>query len=510
MIDIKDFSYIPELPGCYLFKGENGETIYVGKAKNLKKRVSSYFNKNQEGKTEVLVSMIKKIDFIVTKTETEALILENNLIKKYSPRYNINLKDSKRYAYIRLHDDKFPWIEIARKRAPKGTYFGPFTSGSMRKIIMDTISRNFKILARKASPKLRSIMNEEEYASRVSQAKKILQGNVDELTKELTEIMEYNSKIENFEYALIVKNQIEALNILKERQNMEMSSDIDSNIINYKVVNGEVYLIVFNIRKGVLEEKQSHNFKLVPDFLYGFLSQYYSQNQIPKTIILPEEIDESLKEYLEEISGKSVSIIIPKIGQKKELLDLAYKNIDMTFFAGSERLIELKKLINIEVIPRLIECFDISHLGGTGTVASMVSFKNGLPDKPSYRKFKISSENKDSDDYGAMREVIRRRYSGTLSKTMQNPDLIIVDGGLGQLHVAKEELKKLNKKTPIISIAERFEEIYLGNSSEPIRASRKNKGLQLVQMMRDEAHRFALKYQRKIRTREMFNDEGRI
>jgi excinuclease ABC subunit C len=494
--------FLPTNPGCYLFKNSNGSIIYIGKAKNIRKRVSSYFQKKElDAKTTILVSEIDDVDTIVTSTEVEALILENNLIKKYTPKYNLDLKDSHRYAYLQLHNGDFPWVEVIRKREDGGEYYGPFISGKMRKHITDVLQRNFKILTRKPSSKLKKIMDRAGYAVRVEQARKILGGKVDELISELEKKMKESAKKTFYEHALTLRNQIEALKTLKEKQLMELTVMIDINVINYKIVGDEVFLIVFSVRKGVLEEKQSYSFPFYEDFFEDFIIQFYDSAPIPKEIIIPHEVTKSIGKYLSKKKKRLVRVIIPNRGEKKELLDLVSQNIITTFFSGSERMTELKKLLNLEKLPRQIECFDISHLGGTNTVGSMVTFTDGLPNKANYRKFKIYSDA--NDDYLAMREVIERRYGGSLSKKMNNPDLIIVDGGPGQLSSAILSLEKLNIKIPIISLAKKFEEIYTRGRKEPMIVSKKNKGLQLVQAIRDEAHRFAIGYQRLLRKKEI-------
>jgi excinuclease ABC subunit C len=505
MITVSEINYLPESPGCYIFKDINEKILYIGKAKNLKKRVVSYFNKNQEGKTAILVSHIKKIDFVITDTELEALILENNLIKKNIPKYNINLKDSKRYAYIIIHKDTLPWIEIVRLKDEKGEYYGPFVSGTIRKIIVDTLSRNFKILTNKASPILKKTIDVEKYNQRVEQARKILQGKIDELRIELEKKMKENASINNFEYAITLRDQIKALGPLKERQNMELKDLIDSNIINYKLVNGSVYLIVFNINKGILEEKQAYSFEYNQDFFAEFLIRYYDKNPVPRELIIPKKIDASIKEYLETKSKRKLNIIHPEKGSKKDLLELAYKNIDATFFAGSERVLELQKIVGLDKPPKNIECFDVSHLNGTDTVASMVSFKDGLPYKKNYRKFRIKTDCK-NDDYLAMSEVIKRRYSGSLKRKLALPDLILIDGGKGQLNIAIKTLKEIKIKINVISLAKKLEEIYLKDSDYPVSVGNKNKGLQLLQAMRDEAHRFAINYQKILRNKRVLNN----
>jgi excinuclease ABC subunit C len=506
MVKISEISYLPENPGCYMFKSKTGEILYIGKAKNLKKRVSSYFNKALDNKTMLLVSQIESVEVTITQNEVEALILENNLIKKHYPKYNLDLKDSKRYAYILLHEDKLPWVEVVRLREEKGNYFGPFVSGAIRKLIFDIITRTFRILTRKASSQLKKAIDPVAYTERVEQAKKILDGKVDDLIKELSEKMKIHAKTTNYEYALTLRNQVDALKTLKEKQLMELNRSVDANILNYSIVGDDVYLVLFTIRKGILEEKQSFNFIYYENFLNDFLTQYYDSAPIPQELIVPHEVDPALETYLTKKSKRKVSIIIPQKGDKKDLLELARKNIDTTFFAGSERVLALQQILELKRIPRKIECFDISHLGGTNTVASMVTFNNGLPEKSHYRKFKIHTDQ--NDDYLAMKEVIERRYSGSLTKTLDSPDLIVVDGGLGQLNAALESLKKVKKTIPVISLAKRLEEIYTPDKTTPISVDHKNKGLQLLQSIRDEAHRFAISYQKILRTKSTFNKDA--
>lgn len=504
MISTSEINYLPTSPGCYLFKDENGVVLYVGKAKDLKKRVSNYFQKKEhDPKTQLLVSKIKNIDFFIVKTEVEAFLLENNLIKKYYPHFNLDLKDSRRYAYIRVSEDEIPHLEVARTRNEKGEYFGPFVSGSVRKLVMDTVSRNFKILTKKPSPQLKKLMNKEEYNKRVNQVKKILKGRVDELIEELEKSMKENSTKQNYEYAITLRNQIAALQTLKEKQRVEFTKTIDAHIINYEISAGEVHLLLFNIQNGVVEEKQEFVFPESEDFLEEFLIQFYNEQNVPNEIILPVEVNSNLEEYFKKKSGKKVKIIVPKSGEKKELLEFVSKNITATFFAGKERIEELQKALELKNPPHIIECFDISHLGGTNTVASMVSFKDGFANKSNYRKFKIRAE-ANNDDLVAMREAVERRYSGSLSKSMKKPDLIVLDGGPTQLGVAVEVLKKLKLNIPVISLAKEFEEIYLPEKRTPLRLERKHKGLLMLQSIRDEAHRFANAYRKVLKRKELF------
>ncbi len=507
MIKPSEVSSLPSSPGCYLFKDDKGGVLYVGKAKNLKKRVSSYFQKkDHDTKTALLVTKIVNIDFIVTKTEGEALLLENNLIKLHYPKFNLDLKDSRRYAYLRLSEDDLPILEVARIRGEKGEYFGPFTSGAVRRVIMDTITRHFKILYKKPSPALRKLMleNKSDYLARVAKIRKILKGSVDELISELEGEMKKNTDILNYEYALTLRNQIAALRTLKEKQVMEFTKTIDSHAVNFSIVGDEVYLLVFNVRQGIVEEKQEFVFQYYEGFLEEFLLQWYDTAKIPSEILIPSEFEgmDLVSDFLSKKAGHNVKIVVPKSGDKKELLDFVEKNITATFFAGNERTTALKEALGLEKAPRVIECFDISHLAGTNTVASMVTFTDGFADKSNYRKFRIRAPTS-SDDLWAMQEVVKRRYGGSLSLKMRKPDLIVIDGGPTQLSVASGVLKELKLNIPVISLAKQFEEIYFPGKQNPLRLDRKNKGLQLLQAARDEAHRFANAYRKVLKRKEV-------
>ncbi len=506
-MDIKEkISALPLSPGCYLFKDKEGKVIYVGKAKQLRKRVSSYFSKNHGGdvKTWQLVSEIKDMDFISTTTEVEALLLENNLIKKYYPQYNIDLKDAQRYAYIRLvTDTDYPYIEVERSRGGNGEYYGPFVSGFMRKSLIEVLTRTFKILTKKPSPRLKKLIGKEAYLKRVAQARKILKGDVDSLIIELKAERENASRNTYYEYALSVQNRIEALESLKEKQYMEFTRSFDAHIFNYIVSGDTAYLLIFSIRKGILEGKQEYVIAYRTEFLDEFLLRYYDTAPVPDNVIVPHTVDPALQEYLTKLKKRKVSIIVPQKGDKKQLLELVLKNVHDTFFFGRGRLIALKEALYLPKLPLVMECFDISHFGGTNTVASMVSFNEGVPDKENYRKFRIRTA-AGGDDFLAMKEVIKRRYSRLKQQNLPLPDLIIIDGGKGQLSTAQSVLKELELKIPIISIAKRLEEVYTPASSTPISLPKTHKGLQLVQSIRDEAHRFAISYQKVLRRREVF------
>lgn len=527
MIDLRS---IPNKPGCYLFKDSDGHIIYVGKAKDLKKRVSSYFQKKDlDPKTALLVSHIESADFIVTDSEVEALILENNLIKKNRPKYNIDLRDSKRYAYIQLTAEDFPRLLLARRRDEKGKYFGPFVSAEERDYVLSVLIKAFKLRTCKRLPKKSCLrqhiglcsapcvggITKGDYAETVSVVESVLNGKTSEITKSLRSEMEKESNRLNFERAQDIKNQIEAVGYLGERQKMERSREYDEDVLNYLIKKSKVYLILFNVARGILENKQDFEFDYYPDFLEDFVMQYYSENKIPKEIIVPEALDPALAELLGERRGKVVGnrgtnkviMTVPSRGEKKQLLELVAKNIETTFFGSEKKLVDLKEKLNLggldlESLPSVIECFDVSHLSGTSNVASMVQFRNGRPDKSNYRRFKIKGF-MGADDFRSIGEVVRRRYSRLIEEKSQMPDLILIDGGKGQLNAATAELEKLGLKIPTISLAKEFEEIYAPGRVEPIRLSERSDALKLLQEIRDEAHRFAISYNRLLRKKKL-------
>jgi excinuclease ABC subunit C len=516
MIDLMN---IPNNPGCYLFKDKKSNIIYIGKAKNLKKRVKSYFQKTDlDLKTEILVDNIHSLDFIATDNEVEAIILESNLIKKHTPKYNINLKDSKRFAYIQLTADDYPRILVARRPLGKGKFFGPFVSAAARDDIVWLLKKNFQLRTCKRMPKkacLRFHINlclapcikevtKKEYQDVIRKVKMILNGKTGDLAKTLKSEMKKASQMEDFEYALRLRNQISAISWLSEKQNMQRIKRYNEDILNFVVKNDKVYLILFNVYKGILENKQEYEFDYNKNFLDEFLVQYYSENNVPRELILPKKIEDSMVDFLKTKREGAVRITLPKKGDKKRLLDLVKINVKLTFFGDFEKLEDLQKKLKLQDTPSVIECFDVSHLSGTSTVASMVQFKNAKPDKSNYRRFKIRSV-EGIDDFAAIGEVVRRRYK-RLKKEKQNmPDLVIIDGGLGQLNSALNEIEKLELKIPVISIAKKLEAIYTPGLSFPISLDKKSKAQKLIQEIRNEAHRFAISYQKVLRKKEMIS-----
>ncbi len=510
---------LPSNPGCYLFKNTKKQVLYVGKAKNLKKRVKTYYQKNElDAKTQRLIDTSTSLDFFVTENETEALILENTLIKKYLPRYNIRLRDAKTYAFIRLTIDTFPRLMIARKKSGSGIFYGPFVSAQERDYILNFLNKTFRLRTCKKMPKkpcLRSHIKlcdapcinniaPQEYQKRIEKTKLILNGKTKHLLKKLVKEMNQLSQEQNYEKALEIRNQISAIQRLSEHQNMQREIKHDEDILNYVVKDDAVYLMLFNVSKGIVTTKNEYVFEYNPDFYEEFLVQYYSEKPVPPELIIPQGISSPLKDFLQKKSQRKIIITVPLRGSKKQLLDLVKKNIEGVFFAGAIKMEKLGKQLGLHDIPQVIECFDISHLSGTSTVGSMVQFRNGKPDKNNYRRFKIRTVDT-IDDYAAIREIIRRRYTRLKQTNGPYPDLIIIDGGRGQLNGARAELETLGVNIPIISIAKKEEDIYLPNIPIPLRLSSKNKALHAIQEIRDEAHRFAIKYNRLLRKKSMIS-----
>jgi excinuclease ABC subunit C len=305
-----------------------------------------------------------------------------------------------------------------------------------------------------------------------------------------------------FEQALSVREEINAIINLGEHQKMQREKKYNEDIINYQIKDDKVYLMLFNIYKGTLSNKNEFIFDYNPDFFEEFIVQYYSDNPIAKELIIPQKISDSITHFLSDKKKSKVKITIPVKGEKKQLLELVLKNIDIVFFTDLDKVKTLKVRVHLQENPGVIECFDISHLSGTSMVGSMVQFRNGKPDKNNYRRFKIRTI-KEIDDTGAIAEVVRRRYARLKNEDTEMPNLIIIDGGRGQLNYALRELEKLNVKIPIISIAKQFEEIYIPGIMNPFRFSKKDKALQFIQEIRNEAHRFAIKYNRLLRKKEM-------
>lgn len=508
---------LPTSPGCYLFKDKHNTILYIGKAKNIKKRVQTYFQKTDlDIKTKNLVKHINSIECIATDNEYEALVLENTLVKKHQPKYNIRLKDAKSYAFIQITQEQYPRVLLARGKHTRGMYYGPFVSAQQRDYILYFVRKTFHLRTCKKMPKKPCLryqiklcdapcignITQQQYTNNIKFVKQILSGKETQVIHTLEKQMKQASQHQHYEHALNLRNQLLALQHLTQRQNMQRNKTYNEDIINYKIVQGTVYLIMFNIHKGTLVNKNEFIFPHQEDFFDDFIAQFYAENPIPKEIILPIKISSSVEKFLCYLKKSKIKIVVPQRGEKKQLLQLVEKNIDISFFMETEKINELKKQLHLQEDPTVIECFDISHISGTSTVGSMVQFRNGKPDKTNYRRYKIRTV-QGNDDTKSIAEVVRRRYQRILYEDEILPNLIIIDGGKGQLHAAVQQLTALHLQIPIISIAKKFEEIYIPGLSEPLRLHNNNKALQFIRQIRDEAHRFALQYNRLLRKKEV-------
>lgn len=520
-LDIKKIT-IPSQPGIYLMKDSDDKIIYIGKAKNLKNRVRSYFLKNQNYKTQKLVQKIASIEFVLTDNESEAFLLESNMIKQYRPAYNIELKDQQRYTYLRITDEQYPRLLVARRtRAGKflgdGKVFGPFTSGSSKLLSIGSLRKTFKIRICKRLPKKACLEYhlgnceapcefadaQDRYQKHVSDLESILKGkDLGAYTKSLQEEMMQASEHLQFERAQEIKETLQRLGSLKTRQKMESVTFSDEEYFGIMSSEYTAHIMTFKKINGVIRDSNKYSFDLVGDNSFAnFLFQYYTTNQIPPYIIvnqMPENFS-LLEELLTKTAGFPVRIILPKSGKRHEMINLIIRNIELVQASGSEPgLVELKEKLGLPNIPKIIECFDISNHGTSYAVGSMSRFVNGRPDKSGYRKFKIKTV-KGQDDFAMINEIVKRRYFRLDNEERQMPDLVLIDGGLGQLGAATSALESMAINIPCISLAKENEEVYLPGRKMPVIIPRQNQSIKILQHARDEAHRFGVAYNRSLR-----------
>ena len=514
-IFIQKIKDLPSNPGCYLFKDRAGQVLYIGKAKNLRKRVVSYFQKHHpEPKTVKLVSEITDLEFLITDTELEALLLEAKLIREQQPKYNMELKGGRRYAYIRVTNEIIPRLETARTVRKKDMLYGPYARGGVRQQLMYLANDLFQLRVGKRKPDLvkgkyavrlsrspwKRYVTPEEYAKDIDKVELLLKGKMPELIGRLELEMRKLSSEKKYELAKQRRDQIFALRQLGEKQKISLRKSYDQDVINYAQVVDTIIVQLFTISKGEVFGRKEFRFK---EFnLHEFLTQYYYSNEIPQEIILPKLPTESklVEKYLTKISGRGVRLLVPQKGDKKKLLDLVLKNIKAGMKSGDAALLELQNELSLPKLPRVIECFDISNLGPTHMVGSMVYFKDGLPDKNNYRRFKIKTLRGQSD-VDAIQEIVYRRYSRLLAEQASLPHLVVVDGGKPQLSAARKAFARLGLVLPVVALAKKQEELFLPGRGHSIILSRKSDALKLVQKIRDEAHRFAITYHRLLRSK---------
>jgi len=518
---------LPTNPGIYLMKDSDGKIIYIGKAKNLKNRVKSYFLKNQNYKTQKLVKNISYIEFVLTDNESEAFLLESNMIKKYRPRFNIELKDQQRYTYLRISDEKYPRLLVARRTRDgkflgKGKTFGPFTQGSSKLLTIGALRKAFQIRICKTLPKKVCLEYhlgncegpcefkdaQERYPKHVTALEEVLKGKNQTriFTKKLQKEMQQAAKLQQFERAKDIRDTLIRLGSLQTKQKMEYVENSDEEYFGIEIQEQTATIMNFRMIHGVIRDSDKFFFDLVGDNSFSnFLYQYYSTHKIPKFVLVSELPDNQklLESLLSEQAGFAVKILIPTKGKRKDIISLILKNIELIHLkGGNPGLVELKEILNLPVIPNVIECFDISNHGADFAVGSMSRFVGGKPNKSGYRKFKIKTVF-GRDDFAMIGEIIKRRYYRLLEENADLPDLIVIDGGKGQLNAAIKSLESLRLNLGCISLAKENEEVFVPKRKNPILISKDKPSLKILQHARDETHRFGVAYNRTIRKNQI-------
>ncbi len=529
---------VPQKPGVYLFKNAGAEVLYVGKAHNLKNRLSQYFQKNHDGRPQIpfLMQAVADFDYIVTDNDIESLFLENNLIKKHMPRFNIKLRDDKNYAFIKIdYQTEIPQIYTIRNPDTKNAkYFGPYSSAHK---VRETLQLLRKIFHYCGNAKISNKpcfyfhlhrcpgicvgkISLEEYQATIDKIALFLSGNISAVKKDVQKQMLAAARTKKFETAAELRNQLRSLAVIEERQKIIFAQKVNWDFISLFQTIDKAAINVFVIRAGKMIDRknfimQDTDNQNAAEIISAFAQSYYLRSaDLPAEVYLealPKDLD-----LLLTSSGKKLKIAKPRRGKKSALIKLGRENAKEFFESwtreqagetarSSLALAELKKILKLEKLPARIECFDISNIQGTNSVASMVVFENGKAKKSDYRKFKIKNDGQ-PNDFAMMRETLLRRFSlahldGTL-KAWPLPDLLVIDGGKGQLGVAMDVLDQQDLQIPTIGLAKREEEIFVPGKAQALRLPESNYALQLLQRLRDEAHRFAITFHKKLRAKQ--------
>ena len=525
----EELSLVPHMPGCYLMKNKDNVVIYVGKSKNLKNRLSSYFNREHTGKTMMLVREIDHFEYIVTNTEMESLLLEINLIKKYTPKYNILYRDDKSYPYIELTDEDVPRLRIIRRinvKKIKNNLFGPYPNVGAARKVLEILNRVYPLRKCNTYEKRECLyyhigqclgycthdVETDVIKEMKSEIISFLNGNTKVLTDKLKEKMKIYSDNMEYEKALEYKELLNYINITTEKQKVDLDSSVNIDVASYYSKDNYISIQILFIRGGKLLDRKRNIFPMIDteeEEFSKYLSEFYSKNvSMPKEVLVPDIIN---KEVFEEVFN--IKFITPIKGDKRRILNLAYDNAriyyeeEMTYIKRDEDKItnaleELKEKLNIKSADR-IDIFDNSNLFGSFNVSGMVVFKMGKPSKNDYRKFKITNDV--NDDYGTMREVIYRRYFRVLKEKLEAPDLIIVDGGIGQINVAREVISQLGLKIEVCGLKKddkHSTNMLLGKEPlEEIKIDKRSDLFLLLTKMQDEVHNFTISYHKNIRSR---------
>ena len=543
-------SQIPKSPGVYFFRDGRGEIIYIGKAKVLKNRVRSYFNspKGKDPKTLVMVKNIADLEWLVVRSEVEALLTEANLIKEHKPRYNVFLKDDKTFPYIRITNEPYPRVEIIRQKnltKDDHNYFGPYTDAGYLREILRVIHKIFPLRTctyhiddhtiqagkikicldyhiKRCDGPCEGLVTEKEYGDMINQIKGFLKGQNGEIKSYLQTQMDSSSKNMKYEEAARYRDQLNAVIQFTRKQKKASQDFKDRDVVAVSAENSYGVGVVMRIRNGHIMGREKFNLKVHdPDShatnLSQFMLQYYSSTiDVPEEVLVECIFDEIIEyeKWLKGIRKKRVQILIPEIGEKRKLVEISKRNADLLL--GELRLkqakrkelltkpvLQLQEDLGMEVPPRRIEAFDNSNIQGSNPVAGMVCFVDGKPRKSEYRKFHIKTVD-GIDDFASMHEVVSRRYTRQLDEKNPLPDLILIDGGKGQLSAAKSALDALGLGyVPVIGLAKRLEEVFKPGMSEPQNIAKTSPGLHLLRAIRDEVHRFAITFHRKTRKKDM-------
>lgn len=520
---------IPNKPGSYQMRNKDGIIIYVGKAKNLHRRVNSYFNRTQTGKTAKMVSEIADFTYIVTATELESLLLEINLIKQYNPKYNVLLKDDKSYPYIEYIEKPYPKLKVSRylqiRKKDHKKLFGPYPNAYAARRIVNLLNRLYPLKKCDGNPKKVCLyyhigeclgycekkIDQEKLKQMQEDILGFLNGNDKILKDKIIEKMESYSQALNFELALELKKELDYINIVLDKQKITLQDLTNRDCIGYYFNNGYISVQILFIRNGKIVGGHTDLFPVVSDLeeeMDSYIMRFYAKHEIPKEILVAEEISSTvLQSYFEN------KLVVPQKGQKKKLLEMATENAKINLENELELVLkkeyftedaneELRKILRLETLDR-IDLFDNSNLFGDWSVSGMVVFKNGVPAKNEYRKYKISFDK--NDDYGMMREVIYRRYQRALVEKTELPNLIIVDGGIGQIHACKEVLDALHLKIKVCGLKKndkhRTNDLVDGDTLELVDIPKDSNVFHYLTRMQDEVHRYTITYHRTVRSK---------
>jgi excinuclease ABC subunit C len=534
---------LPNKPGVYLFKDATGKVLYVGKARSLKSRVNQYFHKDGDGRLQIpfLMADAFDLDHIVTDNEVEALFLENTLIKKYLPKYNIKLRDDKNYAFIKIdYDCEIPQIYTIRIPDSKNAkYFGPYSSALKVRETLNLIRKVFPYCSNKKKSNRPcfyyylhrcpgicvGLISDEEYRNNLEKIAKFLSGHISEVKNQIKQQMQQTAASKQFEKAADLRDQLRSLEVIEERQKVIFSQKVDWDFISLFQTADKTTMNVFTLRAGKLMDKKNfvlENTQNTPagDIICNFMEKYYAESDdLPKEIFAQAQPGslEILREVFKS-KGKKLQVHVPTKGKKKEFIELGIENAKEFFENWATEQVselsrttlaldELQKVLKLSRMPYRIECFDISNIQGTNSVASMVVFENGKPKKSEYRKFKIKIDG-EPNDFAMMKEALSRRFHRSHMSEGENPwalpDLLVIDGGKGQLGMAVEVLKEKNLAISVIGLAKREEEIFTPKQATPIILPHSDYALQLLQRLRDEAHRFAITFHKKLRSKQAY------